>query len=204
MLNFRTITFLNLLFLIFLNSCQPPAPKNRLSPEDQAKLISKGKTITMFSFKAFSREVINALNEGGVQHAVEYCHLQASPLIDSLSEVHKVKISRVSDKYRNPQNEPDSLDRTVIKAYQAQLAEGQELQPHLEITGNEVIFYSPILILNPVCLNCHGEPGSTLEPQNLDLIKSKYPEDHAYGYKLGDLRGVWRIEMNQMYTEKHL
>jgi hypothetical protein len=182
--------------LVLLYSCQGPAPKNRLSPEEQAKLITRGKTITMLSFKAFSKELMKALNEGGVKHAVDYCHLQASPLVDSLSKVHKVKISRISDKFRNPENKPGELDLGVIATYKKQLADGDELQPHLEMTGDEVIFYTPILVLNPVCLNCHGEPGSTMEQENFDLIKSKYPDDLAYGYKLGDLRGIWKIVMS--------
>ncbi|MCU0370759.1 MAG: DUF3365 domain-containing protein [Bacteroidales bacterium] len=191
--------FLLVSLSLFLFSCQDPVHKNSLTPEQQAELIAKGKKITMLSFKALSGEVIDAINEGGVQNAVGYCHVQASPLIDSLSKVHQAKISRVSDRYRNPQNKPGELDLEVIHAYQKQLAEGSELQPHLEVTADEVIFYSPILILNPLCLNCHGEPGTTLEQANLDFIRSKYPDDRATGYKLGDLRGVWKIMMSSEF-----
>ena len=192
----KTFIFLTFSCLILLTSCQTSVQKNKLSLEKQADLISKGKKITMLSFKALSGEVMKALQEGGVQHAIAYCHLQASPLIDSLSLVDKAKISRVSDKYRNPSNKPGDLDLTVIKSYQQQLANGLELQPHLELTGDEVVFYSPILILNPACLQCHGEPGSTMGQDHFDFIKSKYSGDLATGYKLGELRGVWKIEMS--------
>jgi hypothetical protein len=178
--------------LLFI-SCQSVVQKNRLTPDEQAELISKGKKITMQSFKALSGEVMNALQEGGVEHAVGYCHLQASPFIDSLADAYGVKISRVSDQYRNPSNKPGNLDLTVLDSYRQQLAEGVELQPHLEITADEIIYYSPILLLNPACLQCHGEPGSTLEQTHYDFIKSKYPNDLAIGYKLGDLRGIWKI-----------
>jgi hypothetical protein len=186
-------SLLLLLVVSGLLSCQTSSQKNRISPEEQSAYISKGKNITMRSFRAFSKEVMNALNEGGVQHAVGYCHQQAGSLIDSLEKVNQVKISRVSDKYRNPKNKPGLLDMTVIETYQEQLSKGEELQSHLEITRDEVVFYSPILILNPVCLNCHGETGSSLETGNFEYIKSLYPEDLATGYKLGDLRGVWKI-----------
>ena len=182
-----------LMIFPLLYSCQSSLQKKKLSPEVQAELIGKGKKIAMQSFKALSKELIDAINEGGVQHAVGYCHLKASPLIDSLSKVYEVKISRVSDRYRNPENKPGALDLTVLATYRQQVSEGSELQPHLEITADEVVFYSPILILNPVCLQCHGEAGSTMEQANYDFIKSKYPDDQATGYKFGDLRGVWRI-----------
>ena len=184
------------LFFFFLAACNNTTQRKELTQEEQAKYIQTGKKITTFSFKTLSKEVMNAINEGGVQHAVDYCHLQANPLIDSLSKVHHAKISRVSDQYRNPQNKPDELDLTVIETYRKQLDEGQELQAHLENTGKEIIFYSPILILNPVCLNCHGVPGSTAEQANIDFIRTKYPEDRAVGYKLGDLRGVWKIVLS--------
>jgi hypothetical protein len=190
---FRAFFFLTILSPFILISCQTPAKKNSLSPEKQAELISKGKTIVGQSFKAFSKELMKSLQQGGVKNAVSYCHLQTSPLIDSLSKTYTVAISRVSDKYRNPDNKPGDLDITVLEAYQKQLAEGRELQAHLEMTADEVVFYSPILILNPACLQCHGEPGLTMEQENFDFIKSKYPEDLATGYKLGDLRGIWKI-----------
>jgi hypothetical protein len=197
-MNITRLIFLLPVFII-LSSCQNAVRKNSLTPEQQANLLSKGKMITEQSFKALSGEVINAINKGGLQHAVDYCNLQASPLIDSLSEKYDAKISRVSDRYRNPQNKPGELDFIVMQTYQRQLAEGSELQAHLEITADEVVFYSPILILNPACLNCHGEPGSTMEQANLDFIKSKYPEDLATGYKLGDLRGLWKIVMSSEF-----
>jgi hypothetical protein len=182
--------------LLILSGCQDAVHKKSPSPEEQAKYIQKGKMITALSFKALSGEVMQAINEGGVQHAVDYCKVHASPLIDSLSAKHQVKISRVSDRYRNPENKPGELDLTVIEAYREQLAAGNELQAHLEVTADEIIYYSPILILNPVCLNCHGEAGSTALQENIDFIKTKYPEDLATGYKLGDLRGVWRIVLS--------
>ena len=182
--------------LLLLSACQGPAPKNNLSTEKQAEYLARGKKITAFSFKALSSEVIRAIEEGGIIHAAEYCHLQASPLTDSLSKTYQADISRVSDKYRNPENKADELDMKIIGDYRKQVNEGRELQAHLEVTGDQVIYYSPIIILNPVCLQCHGELGKTMETENDEFIKSKYPEDKATGYKLGELRGVWRIMFN--------
>lgn len=193
MSKFNVSVLLTVFIFIFLNSCQTSVKKNQLSPEQQAEFIAKGKRITMLSAKALSGEVMKALQDGGVQHAVDYCHLQANPITDSISKVYEAEISRISDKFRNPANKPGELDLTVIEAYKKQLSEGQELQPHLELTSDQVIFYSPILLLNPACLQCHGEPASTMEQENYELIKSRYPEDLATGYKLGDLRGVWKI-----------
>ena len=178
--------------LISLIACQGYV-KRGLTPEQQAEFIKQGKRITLLSGKALSSEVVKAIEEGGLTHAVDYCHLKASPLTDSLSKANKVVIDRVSDQYRNPLHKADALDLQVLDTYRQQIASGQELQPHLEMTGDIVIFYSPILLLNPLCLQCHGEPGSTMDAQVNEFIKTKYPDDLATGYKLGDLRGLWKI-----------
>jgi hypothetical protein len=186
--------FVVLIGMIFIiSACQHPAKKNTLSPEKQAQYINKGKKLTMFSYKAFSKELLKAIEDGGVENAVGYCHLKADPISDSLSKTYRADIKRISDKFRNPLNKPDPLDAQVIQAYQQQLIEGKELQPYLEVIDSMVIFYSPILILNPMCLQCHGEPGSTMETTTADFIKTKYPDDLAKGYKLGELRGVFRV-----------
>lgn len=39
--------------------------------------------------------------------------------------------------------------------------------------------------MEAACLACHGEKDSRPE-----FIKEKYPDDRAYGFKKGDLRGV--------------
>jgi hypothetical protein len=57
-----------------------------------------------------------------------------------------------------------------------------------------VRFYSAIVITNPLCLNCHGTPGLELLPANHAFIRRLYPEDEAIGFRLGDLRGLWRID----------
>jgi hypothetical protein len=192
----QTVIFLAILSLLIITGCGEMQPKKSLSPEQQAEYISMGKKITMQSFKALSSEVMQAIDAGGVEHAVSYCQVQANPLIDSLSKSYKADIHRVSDKFRNPANKPDALDAKIILTYRQQLEDGRELQPHLEYTGDKIIFYSPIIIPNPLCLQCHGEAGSTMQQQTFDYIKTRYPEDMATGYKLGDLRGVWKIMFN--------
>jgi hypothetical protein len=185
-------------FLIIMFSCNQTVKKEQLSFKKQEELILQGNQIVQESFQAFSAELKSALVEGGVINAVGYCHLKASPILDSISKAFNARISRISIKYRNPANSPDTLDITIINAYASQLAEGQALQPHLEYSGNNIIFYSPIVIQNPMCLLCHGEPGITIDQANYDFVRLNYPNDLATGYQLGDLRGVWKVKfLNQ-------
>lgn len=193
----HSLLLLTPLILFALNACDSFQGKKALTAEEQMEYFSKGKMITEQSFKALSGELMAALQEGGVQNAVGYCHLQASPIIDSLSNAHKVAIFRVSDQYRNPENKPDKADLAVMDAYRQQMQQGRELQPHLEFTGDQITYYAPITIQNPACLLCHGTPGETIEQENYDFILSKYPGDLATGYQQGDLRGLWKVVLNK-------
>jgi len=192
----RILPFITLVLMIMV-SCQSFQQKKPLSAEEQLEWITLGNMITEESFKALSGELMGALQEGGVQNAIGYCHLHANPITDSLSEAHDVVISRLSYKSRNPGNKPGESDLLVIASYHGQLAEGRELRPHLEKTGADMIYYAPIVIQNPACLLCHGEPGNTMDQENYEFILERYPDDLATGYQLGDLRGIWKIEFGR-------
>lgn len=185
-----------LMILILLSSCQMKQPGKSLSEEQKMELITKGQEIVKQSFQALSSELSKALQEGGVPNAIGYCHLKASPITDSLSSIHNVQISRISVKNRNIENRATLEDMAILDAYRQQLAEGRPLQAHLEVTKQAITFYSPIVIQNAMCLLCHGKPGETMEEENYALIKTKYPDDLATGYQLGDLRGAWKVIFN--------
>lgn len=192
-----SIQYFCLLFMmIFTASCQMNQPGKSLSDENKIKLIIQGQEIVQQSFQSLSSELSKELQDGGVQNAVGYCHLKASPIIDSLSSKYGVEITRISVKYRNPANKASLADMAILDAYRQQLAEGKTLQAHLEVTDEAVTYYSPIVIQNPMCLLCHGEPGKSMEVENHDFIKTKYPDDLATGYQLGDLRGAWKVIFN--------
>jgi hypothetical protein len=55
------------------------------------------------------------------------------------------------------------------------------------------VFYAPIVIPMDTCLQCHGEPGRDITEANLALIRSLYPDDAATGFRLGQLRGLWKV-----------
>lgn len=50
--------------------------------------------------------------------------------------------------------------------------------------------------IKPPCLNCHGKKEK-LSPAVLKVLKVKYPEDKAFGYRNGDLRGAFSVIIKQ-------
>ncbi len=159
--------------------------------EDSVKVI--GKKAAMTTFKALSAEVIRAIRDGGPQHAIKYCNVRANPLVDSVSKSLGVKIARVSHKRRNPANSANAYERELIKRYIEQLKAGEKPSPVVVNVDTGYIFYAPIVIEKPLCLTCHGVVGRELSPELHEFIKQHYPTDSAYNFRMGDLRGLWKI-----------
>ncbi len=55
-----------------------------------------------------------------------------------------------------------------------------------------VHFFKPI-IMQPMCLNCHGKSDRFFHQPTLQRIQQIYPGDLAIDYEEGDFRGLWHI-----------
>lgn len=152
-----------------------------------------GDSIANAAQKAFVGALMKAINEQGTAGAVSFCNVHALPIADSLSQHYNCTIQRISDRYRNPADKPDAADSTIIADYQAQKTAGTVLVARLVEQENQVIYYKPIMVGMPTCLQCHGDPKNDIDAATLAAIRGKYPADLATGYKQGDLRGVWKI-----------
>jgi hypothetical protein len=158
-------------------------------------LEARGKAITQQAFALLSSNLARALTEGGVTNALSYCSIQALPLTKVVADTNRVRLSRVTHKPRNPANQLAAHESAILEKFRARMAEQTPPAPVL-ITNAQgtVTFYAPILINNKLCLNCHGEPGKDIAADKVAYIKRLYPQDQATGFKMGDLRGLWRIE----------
>ena len=47
----------------------------------------------------------------------------------------------------------------------------------------------------PLCLKCHGQPEREIAPSTMEVLRRLYPEDRATGFRLGELRGMWRVDL---------
>lgn len=153
--------------------------------------IKEGKTIAENTFKVLSSNLQQAMVDGGIENALNYCNVKAMPLTDSLSQHHNVSIKRVSNKARNPLNQATENEQKILNNYLTKIENRTPLISKNK-NGNPT-FYAPITTKS-LCLNCHGIVGETLLPENYEKIKTLYPQDQATGYKNDELRGMWSIE----------
>jgi len=153
-------------------------------------------------FRGYAKEYMSGLKsvlfknmkEGGPLKAVSVCSDTASDLTKLYSSNLGIKIKRVSYKNRNIDNFPDKFEKEALNEF-ADLYSQNKLNSDTEIikkvNGNEIIRYIKPIIIEAPCLNCHGD--TEILPEVSELIKQKYPNDKATGYKIGDLRGAISI-----------
>ncbi len=151
----------------------------------------RGRAIAKASFEALSQQLTKAMAEGGVSHALSFCHENAYPITDSLSATYRVRIRRVAERYRNPENAPQAQEQTLLNGFAALKAQGVDLKTvdtAVVLAPGRVLFAKPIL-LQPQCMVCHGNVGES----DYREIRRLYPGDRAVGFSPGDFRGMWAI-----------
>ena len=182
-----------LTFILGCKNGKAPELKNQSSNEQQDILLNKGKNIASATFTALSGELSKAVKEGGLEHALSYCNVNALPLTDSLANANQVEIRRTSLKYRNPKNQPTPQEESILLKYEAAMKNDEMLQALVVNEKAGQTFYAPI-IAQAACLKCHGAKTTI---SVYDKILNLYPNDLATGYQQGDLRGMWSIKFKQ-------
>lgn len=189
---------------VFLGACNPQAPDmTEDEPEGQRPKLKvqyeeSGEHIARIAQSELIRNLTEAIERGGTEHAVEFCNTRISPLMDSLSDFHHAEISRLSLNNRAPGNAPDSrLEQQQMEAYQALSEKHQYLKDTIYNLDNRAVYFKPIVLTNALCLRCHGKPREQIDTATFNKITELYPEDKATDYELGDFRGTWKVEFEK-------
>ena len=131
----------------------------------------------------------------GPEAAIAYCRLEALPLTAQIAkEFPQVKsVHRTALRARNPDNQPDATDRSVLEAWLTTWNPAEPPKPVIkELTtdhGTKAIrYYRPVPVM-ATCLACHGS-GNEIAPNVRAAIARDYPHDQAVDFQEGDLRGA--------------
>lgn len=185
-----------------------PAPQSLLqvvADEASARpalLMAAGRRSMAEGFQILGAQLTAALAQGGPAHAIDVCSAQALPLTTAVGQSQRLLLRRVSHAPRQPSNAASTAEQAWIARFQSELRQASNAPPALLppapiLRTNDVgqpVFYAPIVLANPICLSCHGQPGTDIAPATLQAIRSRYPSDKATGFRLGDVRGLWKAE----------
>ncbi len=171
--------------------------ENPLSKAEIEQASVYGKKMVKQGFAALSSELKTQISTNGLDSAIYACKLKANPIIDSVARAEGISIQRIAKRRRNNENQPNKEEKHLIKLMERAQSANEKLNPFtFLIDSTTIAYYHPILI-QPLCLSCHGEPGVSMQESTYETILDAYPMDKAIGYKLNDLRGLWAIKFDK-------
>jgi len=154
----------------------------------------EGPKIIAEAFGRLNGALAAAIAKGGPASALSVCSEQAPQIAKEVGAAHGVTLRRATARPRNPKNAVDDVEKGVLAAFAEALAKKEAPKPQKTTKADgSVSFFAPIVLGNPLCLQCHGAPEEDIAPETLAAIQKLYPDDNATGFELGDLRGLWRV-----------
>ncbi|TVQ43673.1 MAG: DUF3365 domain-containing protein [Gloeocapsa sp. DLM2.Bin57] len=106
-----------------------------------------------------------------------------------LSQENGWQVKQIAKKYRNPVHAPSNLSETIALA---QFEQKPELMGFWQQEKEGTHYYRRINV-EASCLACHGAKNS-----RPPFVMDKYPQDLAFDFQEGDLRGMYSVFIPQL------
>ena len=169
----------------------PPSWPIAEAPDELRAVVPRADLIVVSMHDAVLRELTSALARGGPGSAIGFCHLDATYVSQRIGKDAGIAAGRTSDRLRNPTNAPRSWAAPLVKANAGRQA--KSVEGFVVDLGSHVGVLRPIAE-RPVCAGCHG-PADKLNPEVLRVLADRYPVDRAVGFRDGEIRGWFWVEM---------
>lgn len=166
--------------------------------EEQAAMVADARKAAAALTQKLGGELKAALGDKGPEGAISVCKERAPQIAAEVSKQFGFEAKRVSPKNRNPAGVPDAWEAEAQAGLEKRLAAGEkpETLDTWQIvstpTGKQ-FRYAKALLVQPLCLNCHGDPAAISDGVKARLA-AEYPLDKATGYAPGMVRGIVSIK----------
>lgn len=156
-----------------------------------------GDSISTAAQQQLMASLHKAVEEKGIEGALDFCNVNAAPIVQELSDKYGVEIRRTSFRARNQNNLPTDQESPILDAYQYNVENRLENEPNIQkIEGGDVLLYTKAIVISTeFCLACHGDTKNEIESPVLNKIDSLYPGDLARDFEVGNLRGMWSLKI---------
>lgn len=184
-----SVIIVTILILVLVYTC---TEERKIEVTD--KQLKEMRSTAMEFMKELKGVLIKEIQAGGVLKAVSVCSDTAQIMTNNFGLQKGVYIRRVSLKNRNENNYPDKFEERILNEFQL-MHQNNEINENTEIIeiSEEKEFkylrYMKPILVQAECLNCHGKDNEIMQDVK-NLITSKYPNDKAKDYNIGDLRGA--------------
>lgn len=179
--------------------CSPNSSVNNQEPEAEstAATIVDGKSPSEASkekmlaakdalFTKLSGRLMEAMTGQGPVAAIAVCQKEAPAIAKAVSEEQGLQIGRTGVRLRNPGN--------VAPAWAEELVRDKIDTPTFVTLDNGHGAALLPIKLQAQCLMCHG-PKEQIAPVIQEQLTKLYPNDEATGFKEGELRGWFWIDL---------
>jgi len=174
---------------VWLTACGGEEPARKTQDEDIAQFTAAGRMATNRMQLELKQALSAAMREGGASHALGVCRSTAPEVAKTVSEEVGLRVWRVSERNRNPQNTPTEAQRGILRHF----ATYEGAKDTVIVEADAPTYMRAIRIGADLCLACHGAAG-TLDPQVEQRLAELYPDDRATGFSRGDLRGAFVVQ----------
>jgi hypothetical protein len=135
-----------------------------------------------------------AVAENTLVEAAKDCNIQALPPYSRLQEKHTATIKRIRLKGQTEGLSLNEMEKQLLDAYQYNQENKLPLENNVQKSGTEqMLFTSPILVNNTVCLKCHGKVGEQLTTQDYQSLQATYKMEGLVDYSLNQPIAIWSM-----------
>lgn len=138
--------------------------------------------------------------EKGAVEAIPVCKEKAPQMLKEQSAKTGWDMRRVSLRTRNPERgTPDVWEARQLADFNIRAANGEKVdtlengEVVTDNNGKQVYRYIRAIPVGDVCLKCHG-PADSIEPGLKSQLAKSYPNDTAFGYQKGQIRGALSVK----------
>ena len=172
----------------------PPSYPIAGAPESMRDAVQRGDVIIGAMQSALLAELTKEMQRGGPEGAVKVCHLDATAVAQQVARKQGVAAGRTSHRLRNPTNAPRAWAAPIVTSHAGKAIAG--------VNGFVVDLGDRVGLLRPIgfraaCAGCHG-PRERLAAGVVKELRERYPGDQAVGFKDGDIRGWFWVEIPKM------
>ncbi len=182
-------------------AAQPADETAAAAPRDagQDAALDRAKAAAMAFSTTLRGELQAAMAAGGPTAAVAVCHEQAPRIAEAVMAEHDVRLGRVAlpGRNRNPAQRADGWQLDTLQAFQVAVDGGAAAGEQVAVVRDGLPEGVALRMMRGIateapCLACHGK--DVAEPVRA-AIAQRYPDDHATGFAVGDLRGALWVEV---------
>jgi hypothetical protein len=129
----------------------------------------------------------------GVSTAIDVCSTRAPAIAAGLAR-DGIRVGRATRRARNPANRADGWTVEAIAYFEGVQTRNEPLPSAMfaRVLPDGRVGYAEPLVIQDLCLTCHGKE---LAAEVRTALSSRYPDDQATGYAVGELRGVAWVEI---------